>query len=475
MKKIFITIMLAIVTNLQAQETFGIEQRNGQYYQVEKGKEKLLPYTQIAPFFEYRAVVKINGKYGYINPQAQLISPAKYTQALSFVRGFAVVKIDDKYGIINIDGKEVIPVEYSDIKRGENTFIVKKDNLWGLVDTSNHTILPIEYTNIRYFDFSLLGAMKDEKLIIFNTKGEIVFEPHNLYNVMPLSPNLFVGLADNKLHFFAPKGKKLATYDGGNFLNTRTCVSVKQNNLWGIISTNDAHIMVPLQYAEPFQQLTSPQHEPIYLAAKLNNHWGVIDLNNNPLTPFEYDAINPFLGNVIKAKKADKWALFEIKDKKFTPLTSSQYETITLAFGEIIIAKKESKYGLLDIKGAPLTSFKYDAIGLEGVLNKKRGGNNIESTYIAAQQNGLWGVVDLNDKILLPFEYEAINPINNEVFAAKKQGKWAMVNFNGKILSPFKYNRIEKGFYPQRLRAHIDNKIEYLDTEGNVYEKEKME
>lgn len=69
-----------------------------------------------------------------------------YDSAEDYYNGLALVKRDGKYGYIDYNGKEVIPLEFEFANNFTNKYSkVKKDGKWGYIDTTGNAIIPIEY------------------------------------------------------------------------------------------------------------------------------------------------------------------------------------------------------------------------------------------------------------------------------------------------------------------------------------------
>lgn len=89
--------------------------------------------------YEY-AVVRLNGKEGFIDENGKEICPPKYDMVELFIKnGRPIrVKLNGKYGLINTNGEEICPIKYSRIdpfddneeafaKSGKNMFYLDKN------------------------------------------------------------------------------------------------------------------------------------------------------------------------------------------------------------------------------------------------------------------------------------------------------------------------------------------------------------
>ena len=70
-------------------------------------------YDRAEAFSESMAVVRKDGKYGYIDVSGRLVIPVKYQDAGAFSAGLAPVCLYGKYGYVDKSGEMVVPFKYS--------------------------------------------------------------------------------------------------------------------------------------------------------------------------------------------------------------------------------------------------------------------------------------------------------------------------------------------------------------------------
>lgn len=70
-------------------------------------------YDRAEAFSESMAVVRKDGRYGYIDVSGRLVIPVKYQDAGSFSAGLAPVCLYGKYGYVDKSGEMVVPFKYS--------------------------------------------------------------------------------------------------------------------------------------------------------------------------------------------------------------------------------------------------------------------------------------------------------------------------------------------------------------------------
>jgi hypothetical protein len=92
-------------------------------------------FDDLNEFFEDWAVVKLNGKYGFIDKDGKEVIPLKYEYARNFSEGLATVELNGKWGYIDKTGTEVIPVKYENaFNFNKGTGIVGLNGKYGFID-----------------------------------------------------------------------------------------------------------------------------------------------------------------------------------------------------------------------------------------------------------------------------------------------------------------------------------------------------
>lgn len=167
-------------------------------YLDKDGKEVIsLSYERAFPFADGLAQVMIDGKYGFINTNNEVIIPAEYPQALNLRGGFAKAEVGDnqwvlfdsrgtklssyenifyftegraefqkdgKYGFLDESGKEVIPAIYEKADAfTESLSAVKKDGKYGAIDKSGKELLPFEYSSLQIDGADQIWFVKDNE------------------------------------------------------------------------------------------------------------------------------------------------------------------------------------------------------------------------------------------------------------------------------------------------------------------------
>lgn len=146
---------------------------------------------------------------------------------------------------------------------------------------------------------------------------------------------------------------------------------------------------------------------------EVSNKNGLIyDENNNLLGIYETNSKNETLYLI------DNHVSREIKYNNQELKTAASYENKIIYGGRYGIIYKNSSYGLYDTKdNKSLIEPKYQSITF------------LHDDIFAATKNGKVGIIDKNDKVLLDFEYDAIDYENN-IYFVKQNGIYHIYNKN---------------------------------------------
>ena len=365
-------------------------------------------------------------KCGVINLKNEyVISPNYKIDSFEKLNGKnIIVQKDNNYGVLNTNGEEIIPVVNTYIWRVNNTdfFIANSQGFFNLeanvieggkfslLNEYGDTILPPIYSHISALD----GSSK----FLYVSKNDKEYGLFNLEKMCLVLPEMYTTCSVNDFD------KNRFTVSQGGTVNEEGYLA---NGKYGVVDENNS-IIIPIEY-----DLLGSYNE--YFIAHKNNLQGIIDLNGKPIVPIEYDEIDFIDYRLIKLGKgtnpvsenfvygAGKYALYDSEGKSI--LTSFAYENF-YDMGSHLVYKKDNLNGLMDKSGreisAPLFSG-FEAYSLEGtfIFSKYQDGVN------------LFGVLDLNGKELIPFEYENIAPEKN-YFLCIKNGVEIKISRNNQIL-----------------------------------------
>jgi hypothetical protein len=167
------------------------------------------------------------------------------------------------------------------------------------------------------------------------------------------------------------------------------------------------------------------------------------------------------IGQTTGYKLDDHWGIVNL-NKEF--VTKPIYETLTYSGGSLIIARRkvnaiESKSGCLNPKGEVEIPFEYDGIqinALQAIVFKKQGG---EFRY---------GLINLKNEIVIPMEYARISSLGTTRYAVENsKGQTALFSDQGNLKTLFSIDSIS--VYKKKYAVfHQGFKQGLIDREGNI-------
>lgn len=359
-----------------------------------------------------------NGLWGLKNDKGEVIVKPKYTNGFNpyfnvYYTEYAHIVLNGKHGFIDKQGKEVVPPRFDEISGihfGDFVF-VKLDKKWGLLNTKTLT----EITNFVY-DY----MEYETSYTIYNPDNPV--EERNVY--------------------------LLKINNGGN-----NAVGGK----WGVFYINGMEYKEVLSVAYDKVEVSN-----VYLVRK-DNLWGSFDLEGNPILPIKYSYIeynarkDQYLVSVDGGNKVQnsgwyddrhyaggKWGIVNRMDEAVVPL---QYDYIRpkpvransehAEVDKYIKVGNQNKFGIIDDSGKIVLQLKYDDID-DNIFSF----NDFMDILPYHDQNGLflvklngkWGLVNIEDKLIVPCSYDKII-YRNGIYEVIERNKKSYFNKFGKKLT----------------------------------------
>ena len=187
--------------------------------------------------------------------------------------------------------------------------------------------------------------------------------------------------------------------------------------------------------------------------------YGLINLKQNVITPFQYDDIEPL---------AKEKQLVRCENYVYDPIYSTGY----------LKTSKNSLYGIMTESGTIILNPCYYEIE-----SLSQGYFKVSNTHNADAKAGYgsfghvsyldnkWGVCDASGKLIIPVAYDSIKYLEDGLFAVEKSGKFGIINNKNQVIIPIQYagvhGRYKDSFivskytsedYAREAIAHPNNK-----------------
>ncbi len=185
------------------------------------------------------------------------------------------------------------------------------------------------------------------------------------------------------------------------------------------------------------------------------------------ILPASFDALGwsdgsfSLIGQITGYRQGKRWGLLNLK-KEF--ITKADFISLTWSGGDRVKVSREvsaiaTKYGCINLKGELVIPLVYDAIeihDLRAIVMRKE---NLR--YLV-------GLIDLNDRSILPLMYQRITPLGTLRFAVLDfNGKTALCSEEGKWITGFEIDSLS-AFQSNLAVLYRDLQRGVIDREGNI-------
>lgn len=202
---------------------------------------------------------------------------------------------------------------------------------------------------------------------------------------------------------------------------------------------------------------------------------GLKDQQGKVLLPASFEALGwsdgsfSMAGEVTGFKLNNRWGLIHLSKKK---LTEASYLELHYPGGNRVVARKQinpasQKSGCLDLTGEVKVPFDYDHLEIQGLRAR---------VLIRDQQTYRAGLIDLDNKIIIPLKYRSIRPLGTLRYAVENNDyKTALFTEEGKAITDFSIDSISPfrnnfAIYHSGLRKGILSRDGELLTQA-IYRK----
>ncbi|MEL7647354.1 MAG: WG repeat-containing protein [Sedimentibacter sp.] len=177
--------------------------------------------------------------------------------------------------------------------------------------------------------------------------------------------------------------------------------------------------------------------------------------NKTLIIPAVYDTLNYISDDRIIACKNDKYGMMNIEKEEIIPFSYKYIDYINDNF--IIAINDDDKYGVINLDNEVVLSFEYDEI-----YNIHEYGG-----YLRISINNKFGLINTaTAEIVVPLEYEGIEYSRNETAVAIMEGRYGVIDVTNKIVVPFIYDSIMNCY--DGFIVYKDEMAGFVNEEGNV-------
>jgi hypothetical protein len=425
--------------------------KENKYTIIDINGSEIIPaeFDEISVLYRGNAInyfaVEKNSRVGYINEIGGLIIDIEYEKEYNFTEfknGLVLLKKGSQYYYINEYGETVLKIQaQKSFNFSNERALIKRNNFFGFINIKGEEVIECKFSNA--FSFEEMGYARvnfNGNLGYIDKSGIFIVEPKfDSFDVL----NDYTYNSDIKV--FTPRIGKL----------------------FGIIAPALGKFDCICKYDK-----VHPLSEK-YIAAKLEKKWGLIDLNDEILIPFDYDQIKIVQSlKRIFARKGKKWSVFAFESPSaLLDKVDEWYEMKD----SIVVKKKNRHYILYDVGEKEVSIdfvntdihswygdksfFYYNKGNLKGIMSSD-GEVIIESPYDEISKVRSWmpdtnmskllevksgsykGVINIKQEIIIQPEFEDINYLG-DFFIKKSNKKLGFQNLDGNYFTDCIYDKID--------------------------------
>lgn len=391
-------------------------------------------------FKEGELLVKKDGKYGIINIKGSTLVKTNYEKMETdkFYEegngyrkaGYIVSKTTNegyRYGYVNLRGKEIIEIKYNDLYRiteidSEDIYIICAENgKYGLIK-NDKKIIENEYQSLTYTESNnTIIALKGKKYGVLSIDGKVIV-PFEYKQIDITGEYIYATTNDGNIKIFDSNGQET------NISEDLAIVNIPNTEYKLYIETIDGKTTYNIYKNE--KKITKDEYSYIqylydnyFIAADENGKLGIIDDNEKSKIGFNYNSVQKIENTNMIQVLNNNTNITEIYSKEMKEICELKNATIENNKEYIkLYNDEEIKYITKDEKEVKNTD-----IFTDNKIFAKKSGNR-------------WGFVDINGNKVVDYKYEKATEVNEYGFAGIMQnGKWGVINNEGKIIAEPQY------------------------------------
>ena len=395
-----------------------------------------------------------------------------------------VIRKNKRAALLQYDVEEISEIDYK-------YFILYLNNKYGVMDSKGNIIVETKYDKV-VIPNSKKGVFicsneGDDKNTILNENGEKIFTLYDnveeislegLITPIPYEKSVLKYRVNEQYGLIDLDGNRItkAIYEEIKGLKYKEGeLLAKLDGKYGVININGAKI-ISFDYnnieADKYYEETEKYKKSGYIVCKTTDEgyrYGYISYEGEKVLDTTYNSIR----RVIDIEGEDIYTIAStngqyglLKNKEV--LIDFKYQGLEYnATNNLLIINRGTKYGVYTLTGEEIVAIDYKTIQFNGIYIYAKTGNDIRyftasgeevttgftslvpvnngKYYITIDENGLYGVMDKNQNILISNKFIYVDYMFDDYFSVyKNESGLGIINTNNRELTNFKYTIINK-------------------------------
>jgi len=155
-------------------------------------------------------------------------------------------------------------------------------------------------------------------------------------------------------------------------------------------------------------------------AARIDEHYGLIDQAGNTILPFEFDSIFTYRGGWVHARKNKTEYLYTSRGEEVLQISDIIYWYPPEE--GLIRVKKDTGWGCINMQGQTIIPFQYISLG------------PCQNGWLSFYENGKWGWLDKQGKVVVPPAFLYVGNWSEQLWWARDNNNYALYDYSGNIV-----------------------------------------
>ena len=375
-------------------------------------------------------------------------------------------KSKEKYGLIDFEGKIISKAQYDEITSfdyNEGLLLVKKNDKYGVINIKGATVVKPKYDKIESDGYYEDGdEYKKSGFIIAKKTGDSYkygYISRNGNKILDIKfdqvarvPNVnknediyLIAVENGKAGFYKNKKPIIkAEYEDIAYDENNNCLVIQKDSKQGVYDL-DGNQIIDIKY------------DKIYISGKYINAQIEQNIDIYDYTTKQKIDIENIVGMNETSNKSYSIAItneekFKIYENTTNKLKDEEFEYLEYIYDDCFITFKNQKFGIIDINNNIVVDFKYDSI--QKIPNSKMVqatdfrkdttdfiiGNNVIVTMKQSEVYTEGNYIILqsdSDRKYIDFEgniLESSKLFEKELYAFESSGKWGFVDKDGQVV-----------------------------------------
>lgn len=353
-----------------------LEVDNGEnhfYINLDNGKE-ILNNMHLKGFSEGYGIVyddSYNNSY-FINESGEIISNS-FEDAEAFNNDIALVKLNGKFGVVDKNFNVIIDCIYDLILPfygSTNIFAVELNNKWGIINKEGEVLIETKYDGILGGSTKLFKCYEDGKIKIKDYKDNTIVTANSSLDIINIvNEDKIIVKNENKVGLIDYDGNLKISFKYDEIeevkYNKNSLYIAKQNNKYGVIDENE-NIIINFEYDKIVNAdsgIFKVYREDTDMTA-IESGWGLIDINSGRILKCKYDEISKIGldSNIYMAEDVLKGSIIiDIKNENIITEIEDYILIINIDNTDYFEVSNKNGFGIIDINGNEIIECKYDS------------------------------------------------------------------------------------------------------------------